>query len=103
MFDRLSTYREQVQLDDEDLQQAILEKLQDDPAYQDGRRLRVSVDVDDGEVTATGAVRTALERRKVDIVARALGATTVRNEIVIEDPADTRRAARRVKRGKAAA
>jgi hypothetical protein len=48
MFDRLSIYREQVQLDDEDLQQAILEKLQDDPAYQDGRRLRVSVEVDDG-------------------------------------------------------
>ncbi|MFB3853823.1 MAG: BON domain-containing protein [Vicinamibacterales bacterium] len=103
MFDRLSSFREQVPLDDEDLQQAILEKLQDDPAYVDGRRLRVSIDVDDGEVTATGSVRTALERRKVDIVARALGATTVRNEIVIDDTVETRRPARRSRRGRSAA
>jgi hypothetical protein len=49
-------------------------------------------------VIATGSVRTALERRKVDIVARALGATTVKNEIVV-DPADMRKPARKGRRG----
>jgi len=89
VFDRLS-YREPLQLDDDDLQQAILDRLQDDPAYLNGRRLRVTVEVYDGDVSVRGSVRTALERRKVDIVARALGATTVKNEIVVEPPAEAR-------------
>ncbi len=98
MFDRLSTYRERVQPDDEELQQAILDRLQDDPAYYNGRKMRVSIDVDDGEVTARGAVRTFLERRKVDIVARALGASTVHNEIVIEEAEQPPRSTRRRRR-----
>jgi osmotically-inducible protein OsmY len=86
MFDRLtSNYRERVQPDDDDLQQTILDRLDDDPAYRQGRRLRVTVEVNDGEVTVRGSVRTALERRKVDIIARALGAVTVNNEIVVAD------------------
>jgi osmotically-inducible protein OsmY len=97
MFDRLNSYRERATVDDDDLQQAILERLQDDPAYQNGRRLRVTVEVDDGEVTVRGYVRTALERRKVDIVARALGASTVNNEIVVEEQAEPRKAAQRVR------
>jgi osmotically-inducible protein OsmY len=88
MFDRLSAYRERVPLDDDELQQAIVERLLDDPAYHSGRRLRVTVDVDDGTATVRGFVRTMLERRKVDIVARALGAMTVNNEIVVEDRPD---------------
>ncbi len=85
MFDRLTTYRDRVQLDDDELEQGILEGLESDPAYHHGRRLRVSVEVNDGEVTVRGSVRTTLERRKVDIVARAVGAMKVNNEIVVAD------------------
>ncbi len=93
MFDRLSVNheRERVQLDDDELQQAIVDKLEDDPAYHNGRRLRITVEVDDGDVTVRGTVRTPLERRKVDIIARALGASAVNNEIVIEDQAEVRK------------
>ncbi len=87
MFDRLSSYRDRQprQLDDDDLQETIVDHLEDDPAYRQGRKLRITVEVSDGEVTVRGSVRTALERRKVDIIARALGAVTVNNEIVIAD------------------
>lgn len=85
MFDRLNSYRERVLLDDEELQQEIVARLEDDPAYLRGRRLRVTVDVDAGAVTVRGSVRTALERRKVDIVARALGAVTVDNQISLDE------------------
>jgi hypothetical protein len=97
MFDQLSTYRNRVPLDDDELQQAIIDRLEDDPAYHSGRQLRISVEVDDGEVTVRGSVRTPLERRKVDIIARALGASTVKNEIVIEDQAEPRRTSRRAR------
>ncbi len=96
MFEGVSIYRERgAALDDDDLQQAIVERLEDDPAYLSGRRLRVTVEVDAGEVTVRGSVRTALERRKVDIVARAIGAATVNNEIVIEEHAAPRKRNRR--------
>jgi osmotically-inducible protein OsmY len=95
MFDRASTHRERVLLDDDELQQAIVDRLEDDPAFHNGRRLRVTVEVEDGEVTVRGSVRTALERRKVDIVARALGATTVDNQISIEEQAEPRRSIRK--------
>ncbi|MGE5357531.1 MAG: BON domain-containing protein [Bacteroidales bacterium] len=78
-------------LDDDELQQAIVDRLEDDPAFHNGRRLRVTVEVDDGEVTVRGSVRTFLERRKVDIVARALGASTVDNQIVVEAQAAEQR------------
>ncbi len=94
MYDRLTSHRERV-LDDEELQQAIVDRLEDDPAYHNGRRLRVTVEVDDGEVTVRGTVRTMLERRKVDIVARALGASTVDNQIVVEAQSDQRKPMRR--------
>jgi osmotically-inducible protein OsmY len=81
--------RETVPIDDDELQAAIEERLDDDPAFQpgSGRRARVEVDVDDGAVTLRGVVRTALDRRKADIVARALGATTVDNRLRIEEEA----------------
>lgn len=94
MFDRVSTHRERVVLDDDELQQAIVDRLEDDPAFHNGRRLRVTVEVEDGEVTVRGSVRTALERRKVDIVARALGASTVDNQISIEDQSDRKQVRR---------
>ncbi len=94
MYDRLTSHRERV-LDDDELQQAIVDRLEDDPAYHNGRRLRVTVEVDDGEVTVRGSVRTFLERRKVDIVARALGASTVDNQIVVEATPEQRKQMRR--------
>ena len=94
MYDRLTSHRERV-LDDDELQQAIVDRLEDDPAFHNGRRLRVTVEVDDGEVTVRGSVRTFLERRKVDIVARALGASTVDNQIVVEAQAEQRKPMRR--------
>ena len=93
MYDRLS-HRERV-LDDDELQQAIVDRLEDDSAYHNGRRLRVTVEVDDGEVTVRGSVRTFLERRKVDIVARALGASTVDNQIVVDAQNEQRKPMRR--------
>jgi osmotically-inducible protein OsmY len=78
--------REKLPLDDEDLQELIEERLEADPVFHLGRdrRVRVEVEVNDGEVTLHGVVRTALDRRKADIVARALGATTVDNRLRVE-------------------
>ena len=89
--------KEKPPLDDDDLQELIAERLDADPVFHFGRdrRVRVEVEVDDGEVTLHGVVRTALDRRKADILARALGATTVDNRLRVEpeDPAGTSRPA----------
>lgn len=78
-------------LDDDALHKLIWEGLDADPVFQFARdgRARVEVEVDGGEVILNGVVRTALDRRKADILARALGATTVDNRLRIEpeDPA----------------
>ena len=78
--------KEKPPLDDDDLQELIADRLDADPVFHFGRerRARVEVEVDDGEVTLHGVVRTALDRRKADILARALGATTVDNHLRIE-------------------
>lgn len=78
--------REKVPLDDDDLQELIEERLEADPVFHLGRdrRVRVEVEVNDGEVILHGAVRTAMDRRKADILARALGATTVDNQLRVE-------------------
>jgi len=77
---------EKPQLDDGDLQELIEERLGADPVFRFSRerRARVEVEVDDGEVTLHGVVRTALDRRKADILARALGASTVDNQLRVE-------------------
>jgi hypothetical protein len=74
-------------LDDDDLQDLILERLHRDPVFHlgSGHRARVEVEVDAGEVTLRGIVRTPLDRRKADIIARALGATTVDNRLGVEE------------------
>jgi hypothetical protein len=41
------------------------------------------------EVTLRGVVRTPLDRRKADIIARALGATTVDNRLGVEEATAT--------------
>ncbi len=87
MFDRLTREREKTLLDDDELQELITDRIDDDPVFHlnNGRRARINVQVDDGEATLAGMVRTASDRRKADIMARALGARTVDNQLVVED------------------
>ncbi len=86
MNDGIAAPNEKPPMDDDKLEELIVERLDDDPAFHQGsgRRARVEVEVDGGEVTLTGVVRTALDRRKADIVARALGAAAVDNRLRVE-------------------
>ena len=71
-------------LDDDELQQLIAEKIDEDPAFWSGsgkRRPTIVVEVDDGFVTLSGVVRTPLDSRRADILARALGAAGVDNRL----------------------
>jgi osmotically-inducible protein OsmY len=76
-------------LEDEDLQQLITERIEEDPVFWTGsgrRRTYVTVEVEDGHVMLTGLVRSPLDRRRADILARALGAASVDNRLgVAED------------------
>ncbi len=93
MFDRLSAVRERSLLDDDELQQLISDRIDDDPVFHlsNGRRARITVEIEDGEATLRGTVRTALDRRKADIMARALGAATVDNQLAVEAPSEPAR------------
>lgn len=93
MNDGSARTREKLHLDDDELQELIEEHLDDDPVFRLGGRgrARLEVDVDDGVATLRGVVRRALDRRKADIVARALGATTVDNRLRIEEEDPQRR------------
>lgn len=71
-------------LDDDELQQLITEKIDEDPAFFSGSRKarpNIMVEVEDGFVTLTGVVRTPLDARRADILARALGAAGVENRL----------------------
>lgn len=71
-------------LDDEELQQLISEKIDEDPAFWTGsgrKRQTITVEVEDGFVTLSGVVRTPLDARRADILARALGAAGVENRL----------------------
>ena len=68
-------------LEDEDLQQLITDRIEEDPVFWTGsgrRRTYVTVEVEDGHVMLSGVVRSALDRRRADILARALGAVVGR-------------------------
>jgi osmotically-inducible protein OsmY len=86
-------------LEDEDLQQLILERLDEDPAFWTGNgknRLEIAVEVSDGHVTLKGFVRTLADRRRADLLVRALGAAGVDNKLSLSDtarPAKPRRIA----------
>lgn len=96
MFDGFAAQKERPVLDDEELEHVIRNKLDDDPIFylSNGRRARFEVEVDDGEATIRGVVRTALDRRKADIIARALGAATVHNNLLVEEQGEGVRKAR---------
>lgn len=86
MDDQPLERRKKLRLDDDDLQELIAERLDADPVFHLGRdrRVLVEVEVNDGKVILHGVVRTALVRRKADILARALGATTVDNRLRVD-------------------
>ena len=75
-------------LEDEDLQQLITDRIEEDPVFWTGsgrRRTYVTVEVEDGHVMLSGVVRSALDRRRADILARALGAVSVDNRLGIAE------------------
>jgi len=87
-------------MEDEELQQLITERIEEDPVFWTGsgrRRTYVTVEVEDGHVILSGVVRSAMDRRRADILARALGATMVDNRLgIAEDSAAKEKAKRSV-------
>jgi osmotically-inducible protein OsmY len=84
-------------LEDDDFQQLITDRLEEDPTFWTGsgkRRTVISVEVDDGHVTLNGVVRTRMDRRRADILVRALGAMGVDNRLRVlnEDKDETKKA-----------
>ena len=74
-------------LDDDALLRLIRDRIDNDAVFwmgQGNRRTMIVVEVDDGVVTLTGIVRSALERRRADLLARALGAVGVDNRVQLE-------------------
>ena len=85
-------------MEDEELQQLITERIEEDPVFWTGsgrRRTYVTVEVEDGHVTLSGVVRSAMDRRRADILARALGATTVDNRLGIAEESAAKEKAKR--------
>jgi osmotically-inducible protein OsmY len=75
-------------MEDEELQQLITERIEEDPVFWTGsgrRRTYVTVEVEDGHVMLSGMVRSPLDRRRADILARALGAASVDNRLGVAD------------------
>jgi osmotically-inducible protein OsmY len=75
-------------MDDEELQQLITERIEEDPVFWTGsgrRRTYVTVEVEDGHVMLSGLVRSPLDRRRADILARALGAVSVDNRLGVAE------------------
>ncbi len=77
-------------LDDDQLQQLITERMDEDASFWTGTgtgRTVINVQVDDGDVALSGLVRTASDRRRAELLARALGATSVDNRLRTADDA----------------
>src|SRR4030095_9204256 len=83
-------------LEDDELQLVITEQIEEDPSFWTGsgkNRTVINVEVNDGHVTLKGIVRSAVERRRANIMVRALGASGVDNQLKVADdnPSDKRR------------
>ena len=78
--------------DDETLHRLITDGIHDESMFWTGRGSRktmIVVVVGGGYVTLNGIVRTAAEKRRADIIARALGAAGVDNRLQLDsDVAD---------------
>ena len=86
-------------LDDDELQLVITEQIEEDPAFWTGSgksRTVINVEVNDGHVTLKGIVRSAVERRRADILARALGAAGVENLLRTTEDAAKEKSAKRL-------
>ena len=68
-------------LDDEQLEDAIAEALEEDPGLLGALIL---IDVERGYATLAGIVRTDMNRRRAGLLARALGALGVNNQLRLE-------------------
>lgn len=82
-------------IDDEELLQRIVDRIDSDPAFwSDGGKRKakpmIAVDVDEGYVTLSGTVRSRSEKRRADILARALGARGVENRLQLEGDVDAK-------------
>lgn len=100
MRSRVNTRNRSEPLEDEELQQLITEKIEEDPVFWTGsgrRRTYVTVEVEDGHVMLTGMVRSPLDRRRADILARALGAISVDNRLSVteETPGNKEKSSKR--------
>lgn len=86
MFDRFVGVRERLLRDDDELQELIADRIDEDTVFHlaNGRRAKITVEVDGGAAILRGTVRTALDRRRADILARSLGAITVDNRLKVE-------------------
>jgi osmotically-inducible protein OsmY len=74
-------------IDDDALETLITDKLDSDPAFWESRKSRktmIVVEVDAGYVTLNGIVKSQVERRRADLLARALGALGVDNRLRLE-------------------
>lgn len=79
-------------LHDDELQHLILERIEEDGSFAvaAGRsRTVINVQVTEGEVTLTGLVRTAADRRRADLLARAMGASSVDNQLRVAEEGGT--------------
>ena len=75
-------------LDDDELQLVITEQIEEDPSFWTGsgkNRTIINVEVNDGHATLRGVVRTTQDRRRADLLARALGASGVDNRLSVSD------------------
>ena len=73
--------------DDDTLQRLIMDRIDNDAAFWIGRgkrRTMTVVEVDEGYARLTGIVRSQAERRRADILARALGARGVDNRLRLD-------------------
>ena len=66
-------------MDDETLRLLITNAFDNDAVF-----WRIAVEVDEGVVTVNGVVRNPAEKRRADIIARALGATAVDNRLRVD-------------------
>ena len=74
-------------IDDDALETMIIDKLDSDPAFWENRKNRktmITVEVDGGYAILNGIVKSQVERRKADILARVLGALGVDNRLRLE-------------------
>ncbi len=95
---RVTTRNRPEPMDDEELQQLITERIEEDPVFWTGsgrRRTYVTVEVEDGHVMLSGVVRSPLDRRRADILARALGAASVDNRLGVADEAGAKEKSKR--------